>query len=288
MSKIEKLTLEQESMFDVYVREWTKIGLCTDPVDLERAKAAVKKAYHLVGEPEPTKFFLVDSPHAAIDLILELDDTKTKQEIFNDMIYGYNDAYWLSYYEFMRKEVGVEGLDIIEGMSELANESGWLNVYEGVVIFQQRPMYIKFDEERRLHCQDGPAICFPDGYAVYSWHGTNIPGEWISNPTSLTPKIALSWENLEQRRCACEILGWNTILDVLGAKVIDDDGDPEIGTLVEVDIPDIGTERFLRVLCGTGREFALLVPPDMTTALEANAWTYALQPEELLELEIRT
>ena len=62
-----------------------------------------------------------------------------------------------------------------------------------------------------------------------------------------------------------------------------------IGTLLEVDIPDIGREKFLRVLCGTGREFALPVPPDMKTALQANAWTFGMDdPNELLNLEIRT
>ena len=61
-----------------------------------------------------------------------------------------------------------------------------------------------------------------------------------------------------------------------------------IGNLVEVDIPQIGREKFLKVVCGTGRQFAIPVPPEMKTALEANAWTFGLTPEELLPLEIRT
>jgi len=61
-----------------------------------------------------------------------------------------------------------------------------------------------------------------------------------------------------------------------------------IGTLLEVDIPDIGNEKFLRVLCGTGREFAIPVPPNMKTALEANAWTYGLEGNLLRDLEVRT
>ena len=36
----------------------------------------------------------------------------------------------------------------------------------------------------------------------------------------------------------------------------------------EVTIPDVGREKFLKVICGTGREFALPVPPDMTTPLK--------------------
>jgi hypothetical protein len=86
--------------------------------------------------------------------------------------------------------------------------------------------------------------------------------------------MALTWENMEQRRAACEILGWNNILKTLKAKVIDEDEDKMVGTLLSVNLPGLGKEQFLRVLCGTGREFAIPVPPTVKTALEANAWSY--------------
>ena len=65
--------------------------------------------------------------------------------------------------------------------------------------------------------------------------------------------------NVEQRRAACELVGWVNILSQLNAKTIDIDDD-DIGTLLEVEIPDSGKEKFLQVKCGTGREFALPVP----------------------------
>jgi len=42
------------------------------------------------------------------------------------------------------------------------------------------------------------------------------------------------------------------------------------------------------VRCGTGRTFALPVPPDMKTAIQANAWTYGLDPKDIFNLEVRT
>ena len=78
------------------------------------------------------------------------------------------------------------------------------------------------------------------------------------------------------------------LLRELKAKTIDSDEDPKIGELVEVNIPEIGKEKFLRVLCGTGRRFALPVPPTMKTALEANAWTYGVDIQVLKALEART
>ena len=79
-------------------------------------------------------------------------------------------------------------------------------------------------------------------------------------------------DSASQRRCACEILGWNTILNELDAVSIDKNKNPMVGELLEVKIPDIGRERFLRVKCGTDREFALPVPPDMQSASQAQAW----------------
>jgi hypothetical protein len=45
---------------------------------------------------------------------------------------------------------------------------------------------------------------------------------------------------------------------------------------LEATLPDSGKERFLQVRCGTGRDFCIPVPREMTTALQANAWTYGL------------
>jgi len=288
MSKIDKLTPEQEAQLEVYANKWLEIGLSTEPVDFEAAKAATIKAYQNVGLTPPTQFFVVDSPNAAINLIQKMDPKKSKKDIFNEMGYGCHDASWLGFYEYFKDVVKLDNLEKIDGLIELAKSCGWYNMYEDVVVFQHRPCQIKFDNEKRLHNDTGAAILYRDGLAVYAWHGTVIPAEWIDDPKSLTAKKALTWENIEQRRCACEILGWTKILDELDAKVINEDEDPEVGTLLEVEIPEIGPEKFLRVMCGTKREFALPVPPEMTTALEANAWTFGFDKDEFLKPEVRT
>ena len=98
----------------------------------------------------------------------------------------------------------------------------------------------------------------------------------------------MTWPNIEQRRAACEIVGWARILKELDARTIDKDDDPKIGELLEVELPNSGTERFIRVQCGTGREFAIPVPRDCgDTALEANAWTYGLDSVDFVP-EVRT
>ena len=140
-----------------------------------------------------------------------------------------------------------------------------------------------------MHCEDGFAVQYSDGWGVHAWHGVRIPSEWIEDKPSLSAKTALTWENIEQRRAALEIVGWHHVLRELQAKVIEEDGDPEIGTLLEVRLPDLDRPtKILRARCGTGREFAMPVPPHVTTALEANAGSYRFRVGEFSKPEVRT
>ena len=286
--KIDTLTDTDIAQFGNYVNKWLDIGLSTEPVDFENAKIAVCQAYVNVGLKAPTEFHIACSPIEAINIIKRLDPSKSSSDIFNEMSYGNHDAGWISFYNYFQEVKGLDCVDKLQPLMDLAKYCGWVSFYENVVVFQHRPEVIKFDDQNRLHCEDGPAIRYRDGFSIYSWHGVSIPAEWIENKQSLTPKIALSWENIEQRRCACEIIGWARILRELNSEVIDSDVDPMIGNLLEVDIPEIGREKFLQVLCGTGRTFAIPVPPECKTALEANAWTFGVEPEMLRDLEVRT
>lgn len=197
---------------------------------------------------------------------------------------------WVAYVSFIRDVLCWEDpiLDRFEIDEDLARSCGWVWWHENVLAISDRPSEIHRDDEGRLHCETGPSIAYRDGWSLYHWHGVSVPSEWITNHASVTPKMALTWENIEQRRAAIEIVGWDKIIDQLNAKVIDEDVDPEIGTLIEAKIPDIGKERFLRVRCGTGRSFCLPVPPNMKTALEAQSWTWGLDEKTFKKPEVRT
>jgi hypothetical protein len=171
---------------------------------------------------------------------------------------------------------------------EMAMSSGcWWLPCCGFAILSARPAEIHRDDRGRLHCETGMAITWPDGWGFTAWHGTRIPADWITNRASLDPRTALTWPNVEQRRAAAEIIGWKRILGTLDARAVDVD-DPEIGTLLEVDLPDSPKSKFLRVMCGTRREFVLPVPGEMRTALEANSWTYDVPQIDIKTLEART
>ncbi len=218
---------------------------------------------------------------------LTQDSEQLKNQIKN-ACFGQHDLYWLGYWQFVRKILGAEYTGTNpDGMLQVAFNSGWWWPYDGVCILSERPQEAHKDEDGRYHRRDGLAIRYPDGSGVATWHGTRIPNEWVLDPTTLTPEVALTHPNVEQRRAAAEMLGWAAIINHLQPLVVNQDPDPRIGTLLRVDLPDAPNSQFLRVLCGTGRTFVLPVPPEMLTALEANAWTYGLNPEDF-KLEVRT
>ena len=151
---------------------------------------------------------------------------------------------------------------------------------------------VRQDEAHRPHCASGPQLAWRDGFATWYWRGTAVPREWIEHPESIDPSLALTHENAEMRRVVAEIVGWDKVLARLDPQTIDEDADPMIGTLLEVTIEG-ERERFLRVLCGTGRTFALPVPPTMKTALSAQAWLWGddahpITAREMRRYEVRT
>ena len=314
MAKQEKLTDRQVQLLPAYREKWLKIGLSCEPLDFEKAKDAAKRAYAIAGLAAPTRFYHMSSPIGAAilgtalkNIVGQVGDQvrgrvgaqvwdqvwsqvwsqvwdQVRNQVWNqvrnqvwdqvgDQVYGSHDAGWLGFYDFFGAECGIEAIEKLRPLMDLAAVCGWWAPYEHAVIFQDRHNVLRRDDQHRLHCETGPAISYPDGYSLYFWHGTSVPERWITHK-DMSPSDILTHKNVEQRRAGCEILGWDRILDELEAKTLDVNPNPQIGTLLEVDLPDSGRERFIRVKCGTGRFFALPVPPEIRTALEAQQWMW--------------
>lgn len=285
--KLDKLTQAQIDAMPKYVEKWVAIGLSTERVDFEKVKPLVAKCYEKAGYKVPN-FHFAQGPDEGYETYLALGGKPGRSEYTSGCMFGSMEASWLSYYDYYKNETDIE-IDNIDHMKELVMSSGWVYLGDTDAIIHDRPTIIARDEQGRLHSETGPAVQYGDGWERFYWHGNCIPREWIMEREKLTAEIAIGQQNVELRRCACEILGWANVIKNLKSVVIDEDADPMIGTLYEVDLPDMGKEKFLMVKCGTGRTFALPVPPEMKTALAANAWTYDLpNPDDLRDLEVRT
>ena len=135
------------------------------------------------------------------------------------------------------------------------------------------------DEEGRLHREDGPAVVWGDDHQ-YWWRGVQIEKDWIENKDDVDPRLAMTWENMEQRRCLTEIIGWEKVLTGVNQKEIQRD---DRGILVETDSLNDGEDhpRFVKVQdASTDREYILRVPPDTETASAGVAWTFNIEPKQ--------
>ena len=169
----------------------------------------------------------------------------------------------------------------------VCEEVWWFYPGLDVVLASDRPIAIRRDQEGRLHHETGKSVEFMDGSGLSSWHGQTIPDAWVTgSPPSAAD--AVTWRNMDQRAAACEIIGWHNIMDELGARTIDADADPAIGSLVEINLPDHGPQKMLDVMCGTGRRFALLAPDEATTALQAQAILNDVPEWVVKDLRVRT
>jgi hypothetical protein len=317
-AKIESLTPEQEAYLPVFRQKYLDIATKGGRINKENLQRGINDAYTVISQPTPT-LVILKSPLMALRAIklyelLEnkkkshdeimvhvnafaetgvVDDTQLAAELMDndtklwnsDFLWGSQDLYWIAWYrfgEYIGVEYDKESLELLDIMERISVECEWWWPFEGVCFVSERPVKVSFDEQDRLHCENGPAIKYEDGYSLFAWHGTTIPGEWITDKdTKLTPQIALSQANAELRRCACEILGWINVLEhpSLNPKVIDEDV-PAIGTIIQVDLPDAPEQWFIKFQCGTGRWFAEAVNDKrFNTALKANAGKRGWRPE---------
>lgn len=147
----------------------------------------------------------------------------------------------------------------------------------------KNPVSIKVDSKNRLHCDDGPAVEFADGYALYCWAGLNIDPDLVVNPKSLTIERIDAEQNIELRRVMIEKFGTARFVHESGAVLIAED---ECGELLRKEIPGDEPIQLVKVTNstpepdGTFKTYFLRVPPDMVSPREAVAWTFGLNPDE--------
>jgi len=201
----------------------------------------------------------------------------------NTLFLGAWDNYWLAFYDFPRR-IGVRYKPETEAQLDAyrlyADRCGVAYFYRGVAFVSDRPERISFDHQRRLHADDGPALLWRDGFAIYAWHGLRVPAALIERRFEMTPKQIMTISNAEQRRAAIEIYGHvhgpERFVTDLGARLIAEDtahGFPR--RLYQVE-----NERFLHVINGslepdgTRREFLLGAHPEANSPHSAVALSY--------------
>ncbi|MEU8826929.1 DUF6745 domain-containing protein [Streptomyces sp. NPDC048636] len=195
-----------------------------------------------------------------------------------EAVAGQHDAPWLA---AVTADEGA-GPDPLAGVAAVARAAGWWWPYERAVILSERPVELHRDEAGRLDRADGPALAFPDGFALHSWRGMPMPADFLERLGELTPDRILREENAELRRVMLEHYGYERYLAESGAEPVDRD---ETGVLWRVQLPDDEPVVMVEVVNstpepdGTHRTYWLRVPPRVRTAREGVAWTFGLDAD---------
>lgn len=195
-------------------------------------------------------------------------------------VYGNHDAYWLGFYEFFQKECGIEQVDRLQGLIDLAHHCGWWAPYDDCAFVQDRPEEIHFDGAR-LHNPQGPAVRYRDGFCVWEIEGIRVDEQIVMRPETQTIEQILAEENEEVKRLRINRFagkdkdstdGWLRFIAESDAEVIDARrNDIEVTRELLVQIKEL---RTLVVTCRTGRLFTIEVSPDCNTCEEAQAYLW--------------
>jgi hypothetical protein len=153
----------------------------------------------------------------------------------------------------------------------LGNKEAWL---------VRKPIHLELDEEGRLHSENGMCMQYRDGCSFYAWHGVCVPSQVILDPEHLTREVWADELNVEVRRAIQERLGSERFIALVGGTCIDQG--PR-GELIAIDLKD-DPERVAHYVhvqdTSTERQYYLRVPPTITSADEAVAWTFGLSEQE--------
>ena len=169
------------------------------------------------------------------------------------------------------------------GLAAVARNAGWWWPFARYAVVTERPTLLARDNVGRLHRGEGPALEFPDGYALWAWRGMPIPVDLAAELPSLTAERIGAETNAELRRVMLEHFGYDRYLREAGARPLHED---ETGKLWYLALP--GDEPLVMVEVvnatpepdGTSRIYWLRVPPATRTAREGVAWTFGLTADE--------
>jgi hypothetical protein len=126
---------------------------------------------------------------------------------------------------------------------------------------------------RQLHNERGAAL-ESDIENLYFWHGVLVPDFVVVAPERITAEMALKEDNAEVRRVMIERMGMEKFLEQAGATKIHSH---ERGDLFSIELPGDpeGCLRAVRVTdASSGRVYFLRVPPTISRADDAVAWTF--------------
>jgi hypothetical protein len=173
-----------------------------------------------------------------------------------------------------------------------ALEAGCFSFWiDGAAIHAAERPTVLLDHAGRLHSASGPAFVWLADIRSYYWHGVLVPSLVVERPGCITIDIIHAAVNAEIRRVMIERYRCGDTVDGPAAYMRDAGGRPlehdeRYGTLWRCDVPANDPLVMIEVINATAepdgrfRHHWLRVPPTVTSAREAVAWTFGMEAAE--------
>lgn len=196
--------------------------------------------------------------------------------------FGFHSAPSLGPLEYFHDVCGLQRqTEALRGLWQIARNASWIVPHKHVCWLAQRPQIVRRDPGGRLHCADGPAIGYGDGWSAYAWKGVLVPRWIIERPELVTIRAISAAQDPQIRRCMIDVLTPERFIAGGGAYRVAQD---ETGVLwrqrwrweawAAVEVVNGTPEED-----GTFKRYFLQVPATMRSAREAVAWTYGLSEQ---------
>ena len=103
----------------------------------------------------------------------------------------------------------------------IARSAGWFLPHRGMCWISERHNICKL-KDGRIHSEAGPAIAYPDGFAIYALNGVRVP-DWLvdTRQADLDPARLMKIDNAEVRREFVRKVGAERIVQALSPGAVD-------------------------------------------------------------------
>jgi uncharacterized protein DUF6745 len=192
-------------------------------------------------------------------------------------IWGQHEAGWLSWIDTFRR-FGLKACEPADGLIMVGKSAGWWWPLRGAVVLTERPSQLHRDDDGRLHCEDGAAVLYPDGWGVWAIHGVRVTQQIVERPGTLTVKEIREESNAEVRRVMIERFTPERYLRESDATLLDEVHEPPFPGLLNAQLWQTerpGDTPLVMVKCrnsspesdGSYKDYWLRVDPELRPLL---------------------
>ena len=247
--RIIALTPEQEASLPGFRDYGLRIGLSTEPCDRPAAEEAVRAHYQALGREPPKLLIWLDSPLQGVigasllsgasisgrsvgaqvraqvrdqvwDQVRDQVWDQVRDQVRYNAAYGSHDATLASWIRAFAS-LGVVLPAAAATLATICETVGWWWPFERAAVLTERPNLLCRDASGRLHSTEGPALRYPDGWAIHAVGGVRVP-EWvIERKHEITPGKIRAEQNAEVRRVMVKLYGLDRYVADVGAVVVD-------------------------------------------------------------------